>query len=78
MKQDILQQHKEFSLMCEKGILVPKAQSSLCVPQISGVGIVVMGNHIFANPSMYYPNCHYINHNMEMSRSKKKESTIVL
>jgi hypothetical protein len=48
MKWDILQQHKEFAPMCEKGIFVPKAQSSLCVPQISAVGIVVVGNHILA------------------------------
>jgi hypothetical protein len=78
MKQDILQQRKEFALMCEKNIFVPKAQSSLCVPGISGVGIMVVGNHILANPSMYYPNCHHINHNMEMLRNKKKEHTIVL
>jgi hypothetical protein len=64
--------------MCEKCIFVPKAQSSLCVPQISRARTVVVGNHIFANPSMYYPNCHCINHNMEMLRSKKKEPTIVL
>lgn len=71
-KQDILQQNKELTLTCEKGIFVPETHNILFVPQTIGIGNIAMGNQIVAKLSMYCKNCHHTNHNMETCKSKIK------
>jgi hypothetical protein len=44
MKREILQQHKELVLICEKGIYVIVTHNTFFVPQTTGTCNLVVGN----------------------------------
>jgi hypothetical protein len=79
MKKDILQQHKEFALLYEKGIFELETHNSVSIPQITIIGVDVTRNPIVAKLCVYCTNCHHINHNMEPCKFfKKVEPTIIV
>jgi hypothetical protein len=73
-----LQQHKESKLICEEGISMAEAHSTLYVPQTTKIRSVVIGNQIATKPNMYYTYCHCINHNMETCKRKNMEEPIII
>ncbi len=55
-----------------------EAQSTFFEPQTIGMGNITTRNQTATKLSMYYTECHHINHNMETCRSKKKEEPIIV
>ncbi len=64
-------------MICEKGIYVFEAQSTLSIPQTTETRSVVMGNQIIAKPNLFCTNYHRTNHNMETCRGKKEEEPTI-
>jgi len=67
MKKITLQQYKEVSLVCEKGIFEAKAISNMLIPLLQTVP---------EKTKMYCTNYHKTNHNVETCRVKIKEDHV--
>jgi len=76
MKQSTLQQHKETTMLCEKGMTTTEARSALSLPQSIKQVVVPETQCNIGKTDKYCTNYGMINHNVETCR-KKKEQTIV-
>ncbi len=74
MKRITLQQHKEATLVCGKGIFEVKAISNLSIPQNSKILLAQKPQTFLKKIRMYCTNCHRTNHNVENYESKERKT----
>jgi hypothetical protein len=74
MKRVTLQQHKETTLVCEKGIYKVDVISNMSIPQSSNIILAQKPQTITEKTLMYYTHCHRTNHNVETIKSKERNT----
>ncbi len=77
MKWSTLQQHKEATMLCEKGMTTAKTRSAFSVPHSIKQATPTKTQSNIGKIDKYCTNCGMINHNVETCRKKKEQTTMV-
>jgi hypothetical protein len=76
MKRSTLQQHKEATMLCEKGMTTAEARNALLIPQSIKQVVLAKTKSNTGKTNKHCTNCGMTSHNVETCR-KKKEKTMV-
>jgi hypothetical protein len=76
MKWSTLQQHKEATMLCEKGMTIVEVRSAILIPQGTKQVTPLKAQSNIGKIDKYCTNCGMNNHNVKTCKKKKEVTTM--